>query len=60
MIPQLLTVDEAAEILKVRKKWLQTQITEGKLPAIKMGHQTLRIKMPDLEAFIESNYTTTA
>ena len=56
MPKELLTVDEAAAILKVHRETVKWHIQEGKLKAIKIGYRTTRIKPEDLEEFIKSRH----
>lgn len=53
MIPDLLTLDRAAEILGVDRRTLQREIAAGKLPVIEIRGGT-RIAPADLEAYIAS------
>jgi excisionase family DNA binding protein len=48
----LLTLDEAALILKVSKSWVENQIRLGRLPKTKLG-KIIRIEPSDLRAFID-------
>ena len=37
--PEVLTVDELAELLKVDRRTITTYINEGKIPALRVGRQ---------------------
>lgn len=50
---RLLTVEEAAEYLKIHPHVLRRWLREGKLPGIKLGNHW-RIDESDLKAFLES------
>jgi len=54
---QLLTVDEAAEWLTVSKPTLWRMIRRGEIPVVKIAQRTIRIKLSDIEAYIDKNYT---
>lgn len=47
------TLDEVAEILKLKKVTLYNYVRSGKLPAAKFGRD-YRVTEEDLKAFIES------
>lgn len=49
---ELLTVREVAERLKLTEKSVRRYISEGKLPAVKLG-RVLRVREADLETFVE-------
>jgi len=53
---ELLTVDEAARILKLYRGTVIGYIQEGRLPGIKVGYKTIRIRREDLNKFIESHH----
>ncbi len=55
---QLLTVDEAAEWLTVSKPTLWRMIRRGEIPVVKIAQRTMRIKLSDIEAYIDKHYTT--
>ena len=52
----LLTPEQVAEILKVRKDTVYSWIRAGKLPAAKLGNR-YRISEEDLQAFVEKAKT---
>lgn len=45
------TLDDAATELRVHKLTVRRWITEGRLPAYRIGARTIRIRRADLEAF---------
>jgi len=55
---QLFTAAEAAAILNVSLKTLQTWLKDGKLPYTKLGNggRLVRIRQRDIEEFIDRNY----
>ncbi len=55
---QLYTTAEAAAILNVSLRTLQSWVREGSLPHVRLGDggRLVRIKAQDLENFIQQNY----
>lgn len=53
---KLLTVNEAAEILRLGPETIARYIREGKIPAIKFG-RVWRVEEKDLEEFIKKRKT---
>lgn len=51
--PQLLTVREAATLLKIQPDTLRHWLCDRRLPFVKVGGRTM-LKRHDLEAFIEA------
>ena len=54
--PELLTVEEAAQFLKVSVSWIYEHVrpgTEDRLPVVKIG-KYLRFDMRDLRAYIDA------
>ena len=51
----LLTIDEIASILKVHRETVKWYIQTNKIPAIKLGYRTVRVKSIDLQNFIEAH-----
>lgn len=51
--PDLQTVAEVAEQLKVHEKTLRRWIAEGRIPVVRIG-RLVRISRDDLEAFLRS------
>jgi len=49
---QYLTVDEAAQELRVHPETVRRFISAGDLPVTRLGHRTLRIKREDWDAFL--------
>lgn len=50
----LLTTEEVCQMMNVRKPWLHNEIKLGRITALKMGAQTIRIRRRDLDAYLES------
>jgi len=50
----LLTLDEAASVLKLHRETVKWYVQCGKIKAVKVGYRTTRIKTEDLQEFIES------
>ena len=53
---ELLTVEEAADWLTISKPTLWRIIRRGDIPVVRIARRSLRIKMTDLENYIEKNY----
>jgi len=53
---ELLTVDEAAEWLTISKPTLWRIIRRGEIPIVKIAQRTIRIKLTDIENYIEDHY----
>jgi excisionase family DNA binding protein len=54
-IPRLLKLPEVAEILQVSRTQAYRLAKDGQLPCVRFGAQTVRVRVEDLQAFIESN-----
>lgn len=52
---ELLTVEEAAEWLTISKPTLWRLIRSGEIPVVKMARRTIRLKLTDLENYIEKH-----
>ena len=52
-LPQLLTLQESAQILKTSMKTLRRRIDDGQLPVIRDGH-IVRVHPADLERYISA------
>jgi len=50
--PLLVDLDEAAVLLSVSRRSVQTLVYEGRLASVQVGRRRL-IAMPDLEAFVD-------
>ena len=46
---ELLTVAEAAERLRVTTRFIRMLITEGKLPALRLGRRSIRLRRDDVD-----------
>ena len=53
---ELLSVEEAADWLAISKPTLWRMIRRGEIPVVKIAQRTIRIKLTDLENYIEKNY----
>ena len=53
---ELLTVEEAADWLAISKPTLWRMIRRGEIPVVKIGKRTIRIKLSDIEDYIQANY----
>ena len=52
-IPQLLSIEETSEALRISKDSVKRLLRQKKLPRVKIGNRTL-IKAMDVESYIES------
>ncbi len=48
---QLISIDEAAEFLKVEKTWIYSQTRQGKIPHFKVG-KYVRFRKEELQAWL--------
>ena len=53
-LPSLLTLDEAADVLRCSRKTVQRRIREGALPVVRIG-RTCRVSEDDLRKFIRAS-----
>lgn len=53
MLEPLLTLDDAARLLKMSRSWVEGQIRSGRLKQTKLG-KMVRIEPADLRAFLDS------
>jgi len=51
-MPELLRVDEVASMLGVSQNMVYIWVRSGRLPGIKVGPRSLRVRRADLEAFL--------
>ena len=56
--PLVLTKQEAADFLGCTTRFIERQIRAGRLTACKLSAKFVRIRLRDLEAFLESGATT--
>lgn len=49
----VLTPEQVAERVQVNKATVLRWIKAGRLPAVKLGHKTIRIEEADLERFLK-------
>lgn len=54
-IPDLLTLQETARILKITVKTVYEHINKGELELVKLGHRTSRITVKSLQEFIRNS-----
>jgi excisionase family DNA binding protein len=54
---QYLTKREAAELLSCTPRYIERQVKAGRLRALKPTGKLVRIRLRDLEAFLESGST---
>ena len=53
---ELLTVQEAADWLTISKPTLWRMIRRGEIPVVRIARRTIRLRLTDLENYIEKNY----
>jgi excisionase family DNA binding protein len=51
-LPTVITVDEAAELLRVDRKTVYTAVQRGKLPGVRKVGRAIRIHRPTLVAWL--------
>jgi excisionase family DNA binding protein len=51
---QLITVDELAGLLRVKKSWIYDQVQRGALPVVRVGKH-LRFRRVDVEAYLSAS-----
>jgi excisionase family DNA binding protein len=56
--PAILTKQQAALYLQATPRFLERAIKSGRLRALKLSGKFVRIRLKDLEAFLESGSTT--
>lgn len=55
-VDELLTPDQVANLLQVKKQWLYDQVQRQALPHVRLGKQ-LRFKSRDIQMFIDRRYS---
>jgi excisionase family DNA binding protein len=55
---EFLTVAGVAKILKLNPQTTRNWITEGKLPAVRLGERRVRIRRTDFERLLEDGYSS--
>jgi excisionase family DNA binding protein len=55
MLTELLTVAQTAEYLKLSEKTIRRLISDGSLPASKIGNRSWRVLMSDVDEYIQAN-----
>jgi excisionase family DNA binding protein len=53
---ELLTIEEAADWLAISKPTIWRMIRRGEIPVVRIARRTIRLKLTDLENYIEKNY----
>jgi excisionase family DNA binding protein len=53
---ELITVKEAAQLLKCKDSYIYTLMRRGKLPTVKLGRRFTRIRKADVLALIQQHY----
>lgn len=53
---ELLSVDETADWLAISKPTIWRMIRRGEIPVVKIGQRTIRIKMSDIEDYIQAHH----
>lgn len=56
---ELLTTQEAADILRIPRRQLWVLLREGVIPSVNMGHRTKRVLRVDIDAYIASKGVNT-
>jgi excisionase family DNA binding protein len=56
-LPAILTKRQAADYVRCTPRYLETQIRAGRLKALKPSGKLVRIRLLDLEKFLESGAT---
>lgn len=51
--PELLTIQQAADYLGLSRRTIELWMRNGKLPAVRLGPRTRRIRADDLAALIQ-------
>lgn len=51
-LPELLTIQQAADYLGLSRRTIELWMRSGKLPAIRIGPRTRRIRRVDLQALL--------
>ena len=54
MTPELLTLDELAQRLKLHPVTVRGMKRRGVIPSLRLGHRTLRFSWPDVLAALEA------
>lgn len=55
---QLLKIVEVAAVLKVSRSQIYRLIAQGDLPHVRFGEETIRVRVGDLNRYIESKVMT--
>lgn len=53
---ELLTAEEAADWLTISKATIWRMVRRGEIPVVRISGRTIRIKLTDLESYIDRNY----
>ena len=52
--PDLLSITEVCQELRMGKSWVYRRIRSGEIPSIKLGHN-IKVRREDLEGYLEAN-----
>ena len=52
--PDLLSITEVCQQLRMGKSWVYRRIRSGEIPSIKLGHN-IKVRREDLEGYLEAN-----
>ena len=47
-----LTIKEAAAMLKLSEHTVRDQVRDGKIPSVKLGHRTVRVRRAEIEKLL--------
>ncbi len=50
---ELLTIDELADLLKVKKSWVYDRVQDGSIPSIKLGGHR-RFRRSEIAAYLDA------
>jgi excisionase family DNA binding protein len=59
-LPKLLTAEHVAQLLGKHPRTVLQMAAAGKIPAIRLGHRTVRFLQSDVEDFISAHRTSVA
>ena len=55
IVPRLLKINEVAEILQVSKTAAYRLVQVGELPAVHIAEKTVRVRLEDLQKYIQEH-----
>jgi excisionase family DNA binding protein len=59
-LPKLLDAEQVAKILGKHPRTVLVLAQEGKLPAVRLGHRTVRFQASDVQNYIDAHRTAVA